>query len=85
MCSQWDFPLYLDTVSSQFLIASARRPGTWGSLVIVVIGSKYVRTVKTIAPDRGSRRSDWRSDRKWISSIVKPLLFAVAHAALCQY
>lgn len=58
------FPLYLLTSSPQLRTALAKRPGTYGSLQISVIGSKYVRIVNTTPPDLGRRRRDCRSERK---------------------
>lgn len=57
-------PLYLLTSSPQLLTALAKRPGTYGSSQISVMGWKYVRIVKTTPPLRGSRRRVCLSDLK---------------------
>lgn len=80
MESQWLAPLYTFISGVQFLMASASLPGMCGSCAILVMGSKYVRTVKRSAPDFGNRRRVWRSERKWRSWIVRPVLSAAAQA-----
>jgi hypothetical protein len=48
------------------------------------MGSKYVRIVNKSALDRGSRRRDCLSERKYKSSMVNPLLLADSQAKLLE-